>query len=149
MDEYLVFWIVLAAVLAVAELASMAFVAMYFAIGAAAAALVAGMDGALEWQLVAFVVTGVALMAITRPLLKGRLESPDVPANVDRLTGRGAIVTIPVDNFRNTGQVRVGTEYWTARRPEDSADMTAIPVDAHVTIVKVEGVTARVVPRES
>lgn len=148
MDSYLVFWIVLATVLAVTEVASMAFVAIYFAIGSAAAAVVAGTDAGLEWQLLAFVLTGVVLMAATRPVLKRRLETPDVPANVDRLVGRGAIVTIPVDNDRNTGQVRVGTEFWTARRPDDAADLTVIPVDAHVRIVAVEGVTARVVPRD-
>lgn len=147
MDSELVLWIVLAATLAVLEIATMAFVALYFAIGAVAAAIVAWLDGGLEWQLLAFAVTGIVLMLLTRPLLKRKLESPAVHTNVDRLVGKGGIVTIPIDNDANTGQIRVGTEYWTARLPDDSVN-TAVPVDARVTVVAVEGVTARVMPRD-
>lgn len=146
MDSYLLLWIILAVGFAVIEISTLAFVALYFCLGSIAAAVVAGMDGELVWQLVAFIATGVVLLALTRPVLKHRLESPDVPMNVDRMVGKGGIVTIPVDNDLNTGQVRVGTEYWTARMPEDST-MGPLAADTRVTIVSVEGVTARVLPR--
>lgn len=147
MDSYLILWIVLAAVFAVAELATMAFVALYIALGAIAAAIVAANDGDVVWQIAALVVVGAVLMAVTRPLLKARLEAPDYTTNVRSIVGRGAIVTIAIDNDRNTGQIRVGTEFWTARTPEGMRS-APIPVDSHVTIVSVEGVTARVVAAE-
>ncbi|MCW2960308.1 MAG: NfeD family protein [Thermoleophilia bacterium] len=146
MDPYLITWIALAALFAVVELSTLAFVALYFALGSVAAAIVAGADGSLTWQLVAFVITSGALLAITRPLLKHRLESPDIHTNVSLLIGKGGIVTIPIDNDANTGQIRVGTEYWTARLPETSVH-GLVPVDSRVTVVSVEGVTARVEPR--
>lgn len=148
MDPYLILWIVLAATFVVLEIATMAFVAIYLALGSIAAAIVAGLGGELVWQLVAFVVTGLVLLALTRPVLKRRLESPDVAMNVDRMVGRSGIVTIPVDNDANTGQIRVGTEYWTARRPEEARSGGTIPADARVRIVAVEGVTARVLPTD-
>lgn len=147
MDPELVLWIILAAVLAALEVATMAFVALYFAVGSVAAAIVAWLGGGLEWQLLAFALTGMLLMLATRPFLKRRLESPDIATNVDRMVGRGGIVTIPIDNDANTGQIRVGTEYWTARWPEDGHG-AAIPVGARVRIVAIEGVTARVLPSE-
>lgn len=148
MDSELVLWIILAATFAVLEIATMAFVSLYFALGSAAAAIVAAFDGGLEWQLLAFAVTGVLLMVATRPLLKRRLESPDVHTNVDRLVGKGGIVTITIDNDLNTGQIRVGTEYWTARWPENEVG-APIPVDTRVEVLAVEGVTARVRPRDA
>ena len=147
MDDYLVFWIVLFAVFAVLEIVTMAFVSIYFAIGALAAAIVAWLDGDLVWQLLAFSVTGIVLLAATRPVLKRKLESPTIATNVHRLVGKSGIVTIPVDNDANTGQIRVGTEYWTARWPENDRTGT-IAVDAKVRILAIEGVTARVEPIE-
>lgn len=144
MDQYLLVWIGLAVLFAVAELATVAFVALYFAIGAAAAAVVAGMDGGFAWQLLAFIVTAVALLAITRPFLKSHLErGTNTLTNVHSMVGKTGIVMIPIDNDANTGQIRVGTEYWTARVAVD-APSGAIPVDARVRIEAVEGVTARV-----
>lgn len=146
MEAYVILWIAVAAGFIILEVVTMAFVAMYFAVGAGVAALVAWLDLGLAWQLLAFAATGIVLMALTRPLLKGKLESPDVATNVDRMTGKGGIVTIAIDNDANTGQIRVGTEYWTARLVEGAPEQV-IPVDARVTVQTVEGVTARVLPR--
>lgn len=143
MDSELVLWIILAAAFAVLEIATMAFVALYFAVGAIAAGIVAWLGGGLPAQLLAFATTGIVLMLVSRPLLKRKLESPDIATNVDRMVGKRAIVTIAIDNDANTGQVRIGTEYWTARLPEDAPAAT-IPVDGRVEVIAVEGVTARV-----
>ncbi|MCW2949155.1 MAG: putative integral rane protein [Thermoleophilia bacterium] len=146
MDSALLTWIVIAALFAVAEIATTAFVSLYLALGALAAALVAGLGGSVGWQIAAFVLVGLVLMALTRPLIKKRLEVPDVLMNVDKVIGKTGIVTIPVDNDANTGQVRVGTEFWTARRPEDATDGGALTTGSRVRVISVEGVTARVEP---
>lgn len=142
-DPWLITWIVLAALFAVTELATVAFVALYLSLGAAVAAIIAALDGGLPWQLLGFILTGGVLLVLTRPVLKKRLELPDVLTNVHRVIGRTGMVTIPVDNNSNTGQIRIGTEYWTARTPEDVHGAT-IPVDARVRVLTIEGVTARV-----
>jgi membrane protein implicated in regulation of membrane protease activity len=147
MDMYVVIWMVLVVAFAIIEIATMAFVALYFAVGAAAASIVAALGAPLGWQLAAFSVAGIALLVLTRPVIKKRLESPDIPTNVDRMIGKSGIVTIPVDNDANTGQVRIGTEYWTARMPDD-APRELLEVDARVEVVAIEGVTARVVRRD-
>ena len=108
-----------------------------------AAGIVAASGLGPTWQLLAFAVTTGVLMLLTRPVLKKRLESPDVLTNVNRMIGKGGIVTIAIDNDMNTGQIRVGTEYWTARLPEGS-EAASVPVDAKVRVLSVEGVTARV-----
>ncbi|MEO6867413.1 MAG: NfeD family protein [Gaiellales bacterium] len=148
MDTWLITWIVVAAAFTILELATMAFVAIYIAVGAAAAAMVAWAGGNVGLQLAAFSATAVVLMLLTRPVFKRKLEAPNIATNVDRMVGRGGVVTITIDNDANTGQVRIGTEYWTARLPEDAA-VNTIPVDARVSVIAIEGVTARVLPREA
>lgn len=142
-----VIWAVAAAVFIIAELVSVSFVAIYFGVGALVSAGVAWFGASFTWQLVAFSATGIVLMVLTRPFLKKSLESETVPTNVDRMVGRGGIVTIRIDNDANTGQIRVGTEYWTARLVEELATST-VSVDSRVTIESIEGVTARVRPLE-
>jgi membrane protein implicated in regulation of membrane protease activity len=139
-------WGAAAALFVLVELATVTFVAIYFAIGSAAAAVVALLGGGVGWQMAAFSATGIALLLLTRPFFKQKLESPDVPTNVNRLIGKGGIVTITIDNDANTGQIRVGTEYWTARMPADDAERV-VPVDTRVVVEHVEGVTALVRPR--
>lgn len=148
MDDWVIIWGAAAAAFIVIEVVTVTFVAVYFAIGAAVAALVAALGGGFAWQLLAFAITGVVLMVLTRPVLKRKLEAPDVPTNVDRMAGKGGIVTIAIDNDANTGQIRVGTEYWTARVAGDGEGVL-VPVDARVVVQKIEGVTALVIPRET
>ena len=86
-------------------------------------------------------------MVLTRgPLVAWSPRQRGAETNVDTIAGRSAVVTITIDNHANTGQIRVGSEYWTARTPGD--DDPAIPAGAVVRIESVAGVTARVVPRE-
>jgi membrane protein implicated in regulation of membrane protease activity len=148
MDNWVVIWGSLAALFVIVEVLSVNFVAIYFALGAMSAAIVAGLGGNVALQMLAFSATAIALMVMTRPVLKRKLEPPTIETNVNRLVGKGGIVTIAIDNDANTGQIRVGTEYWTARSTApDPAPM--IPVDARVSVESVEGVTARVRLREA
>lgn len=146
MDSWLIIWIVLAVAFAVTELATMAFVALYFALGAVVAAVVAGMGGNVTWQILAFVVSGVLLLALTRPLLKSRLEGETLLTNVHSVVGKGGYVTIPINNAANTGQIRIGSEFWTARL-DAASTVTSLDVETPVTVLRVEGVTAWVTPQ--
>lgn len=140
-------WLLVALVLLGAEALTLQFVLLYFGLGALFAAAVSPFAGGVV-QGVVFAVAAVLLMVLTRrPLLAYARGQRDTATNVDTVTGRNAVVTITVDNLANTGQVRVGSEYWTARTPSD--DNPPIPVGATVSIESVAGVTARVVPRQA
>ncbi|MCW2972644.1 MAG: putative integral rane protein [Thermoleophilia bacterium] len=146
MDSALLAWIVVVALFAVTEIATTAFVAIYLALGAGGAAIVAAFDGSYALQFGVFVIVGVVLMLLTRPFIKRKLETPDMPMNVDKVVGKTGIVTIAVDNDSNTGQIRVGTEFWTARRPDETPEGGALAAGSRVRVISVEGVTARVEP---
>ncbi|MBC7462094.1 MAG: NfeD family protein [Thermoleophilia bacterium] len=146
MDSALLVWIVIVALFAVTEIATTAFVAIYLALGAGGAAAIAAFGGGYGLQFGVFVLVGVLLMVLTRPFIKRKLETPDMPMNVDKVVGKTGIVTIAVDNDSNTGQIRVGTEFWTARRPEETLEGGALAAGSRVRVISVAGVTARVEP---
>ena len=139
-------WLVAAIALLVAEATTGAFVAAYFAIGALLAALAAALGAPLWAQGLEFVVVSVVLLVLTRQLImRGLGKQTGQRMNVYALEGQQGIVTIPIDNDAATGQIRIGSEFWTARSVDDHP--APIPVGAKVDVVDVRGVTARVRPR--
>jgi membrane protein implicated in regulation of membrane protease activity len=139
----LVMWAIIAVVFIVLEMATFAFVALYVAAGAFVAAIVALLGGNIVLQVAAFAVSGIVLLLLTRPVLMRKLQKGEVLSNVHWLVGKRGIVTIAIDNDAGTGQIRVGTEHWTARNLDAEAS-EPIPVDAKVDVISVEGVTAYV-----
>jgi membrane protein implicated in regulation of membrane protease activity len=140
-------WLLAALVLLGAEAVTLQFVLVYFGLGAIVAAAVSPVTGPAG-QGITFAVAAVVLMVLTRrPLVAWSQRQRGADTNVDTIAGRSAIVTIAIDNHANTGQIRVGSEYWTARTPGD--EDPPIAPGTVVQIASVAGVTARVVPREA
>ena len=138
-------WLVAAIALLVAEATSGAFVAAYFALGALLAALAGALGAPLWAQGLEFVVVSMVLLVLTRQLvMRGLGKQTGQRMNVYALEGQQGIVTIPIDNDAATGQIRIGSEFWTARCVDDLP--APIPIGAKVDVVDVRGVTARVRP---
>lgn len=139
-----VIWAIIAAIALVVEMFSLVFVGLYITVGALAAAGAAGLDWPVAVQFGTFSAVGIVLLLLTRPVIIKKLHSDDGrKSNVDTIIDRSAIVTIEIDNDASTGQIRVGTEYWTAR---SEADGTVIARDTKVKVGHVDGVTAFVTP---
>ena len=139
-----VFWVVVALVLVALETVTVAFIGIYLAAGALCAAVVAAFDGALWLQLVVFAVVSASTLYLTRPALRSRfVNAPLVPSNVPALVGRRGVVVIAIPaGTGGRGQVRIGTEDWSARSTEE----TPIEVGVTVEVVSIEGVAALVRP---
>src|SRR3954447_16108422 len=144
-DVDVTIWLVAAVALLVAEATTTAFVAAYFSIGALLAALAAALGAPLWAQGTEFVVVSLVLLVLTRQLvLRGLGKQSGQRMNVYALEGQQGIVTIPIDNDAATGQIRIGSEFWTARSVDDLP--APVPIGAKVDVVDVRGVTARVRP---
>jgi membrane protein implicated in regulation of membrane protease activity len=145
MDAWVI-WVVVAVALLIAEATTSAFVAIYFGLAAVAAAAIAaaGLDTAV--QLIAFAALSVGSLALTRPALKRAAGAgAGIRTGVDAMQGRIGVVTRAIAALE-PGQVKVGGEMWTAR---SFYDEEPIPLGSRVEVVKVEGVTALVVPAPS
>ncbi|MGI8334956.1 NfeD family protein [Actinomadura scrupuli] len=138
-----VVWLLLAAVLTVAELLTLTLALGLLAV----AAVAAGLGGALglppALQVLVFAVTAGAGLVVVRPIaLRHLRQPPALRTGVAALVGREAMTLTEVT--RSGGRARIGGEEWTAR-PYDPDEV--IPAGATVDVLAIEGATALVHPR--
>jgi membrane protein implicated in regulation of membrane protease activity len=134
-----VIWIILAAILGVAEIFTLTAALGLLAVAALAAAAVAA-------QFVTFAVVAVAGLVGIRPLVKRQLRpryGPQHRFGVAALVGRQARVVQEVTG--HAGRVRIGGEEWSARAYDETL---VIPAGTTVDVIQIEGATALVYPRE-
>ena len=138
-----ILWVVVGVILLGVEATTTAFVAVYFGIAALATAVLAALGLPAVIQVLAFAGISAGGMALTRPALK-RLAgtTPRLRTGVDAMRGRRGVVTTAIGEL-DSGQVRIGSETWTARNYFDGE---AIAAGTRVEVVQVKGVTALVIP---
>lgn len=109
-----------------------------FAVGAVAAAFVAGLGGGSVAQVLVFVVVSVALIAIVRPIAnRNAKQRPELRSGVDALKGRQAVVLERVDG--QGGRIKLNGEVWSARTLDTGQ---AFDPGQQVDVVEIEGATA-------
>jgi membrane protein implicated in regulation of membrane protease activity len=143
MNAWLI-WLILAAVLGIAELLTLTLAFALIAVAAGAAAAVASADVGLPLQLAAFVVTAGAGLGLVRPLAMRHIRQPPaLRTGVAALIGRKAIVIEEVTG--HSGRIRINGELWSSRAYDDTL---VIPAGSTVDVIQIEGATALVYPRE-
>jgi membrane protein implicated in regulation of membrane protease activity len=137
-------WLVLAAVLGVAEIMTTTLAFGLIAAGAVVAGVVGVAGAGLPFQLIAFAVASAAGLGVVRPIAVRHIKQPPLlRTGTSALVGRSAKVVEEVTD--DGGKVRIGGELWSAR-PYDESQV--IPVGSSVDVFAIEGATALVHPRE-
>ncbi|MGI8450919.1 MAG: NfeD family protein [Streptosporangiaceae bacterium] len=137
-------WVVLAAVLGVAEVMTTALAFGLIAVGALVAAAAGAAGVGLPFQLAAFAVASAAGLGLVRPISMRHIKQPPLlRTGTSALVGRSAKVVEEITD--DGGQVRIGGELWSARPYSESQ---VIPVGSTVDVFAIEGATALVHPRE-
>jgi membrane protein implicated in regulation of membrane protease activity len=137
-------WLIVAAVLGVAELLTTTLAFGLIAVAAVVAAVIGTFDLGLGFQLAAFVVASGAGLGFIRPIAMRHLKQPPaLRTGTAALVGRSAIVLEEVTE--HSGRVRIGGEEWSSRAYDESQ---VIPVGAKVDVMQIDGATALVYPRE-
>ncbi|MGD0924013.1 MAG: NfeD family protein [Streptosporangiaceae bacterium] len=137
-------WLVLAAVLGVAEVMTTTLAFGLIAAGAVVAAVVGATGLGLPVQLGAFAVATAAGLVVVRPIAMRHIKQPPLlRTGTSALVGRSAKVIEEITD--DGGRVRIGGELWSAR-PYDESQV--IPVGSTVDVFAIEGATALVHPRE-
>jgi membrane protein implicated in regulation of membrane protease activity len=138
-----VVWLVIAVVLAVAEVMTLTFVLGMIAGGAAAAAVVAAVGGPAFAQVLVFGGGSALLLGLVLPLARRHRHTPNaIRTGTAKLIGTRAMALSDI-NTADGGQVRIGGETWTAR-PYDEGLL--IPAGEWVDVLAIDGVTAVVHP---
>jgi membrane protein implicated in regulation of membrane protease activity len=139
-------WVVIAAVLGVAEIVTLTAALGLLAAAALAAAGAAALGLGPFAQFAVFAAVSIALLIGVRPLVKRQLRpryGPQHRFGVAALVGRQARVVQEVTG--HAGRVRIGGEEWSARAYDETL---VIPAGTTVDVIEIEGATALVYPRE-
>ena len=140
-------WLGIFVLAVIIEVATAGLATIWFACGAFVAFILAVLKVDIVWQVVAFVVISLLLLAFTRPMAKKYLNRKTEKTNVlDKIIGRTALVTEEINNILATGKVTVDGMPWTARSTDPDG---TIPAGKEVVIEQLMGVKLIVKPLES
>ena len=134
-----IMWIAIVIVMAVVEALTLGLTTIWFAGGAAVAAIFAAMGAPLLVQVILFLVVSVLLLYFTRPIAVKAFNKTRTLTNSEGLVGKHAYVTEEIDNIKATGKIKVDGMEWTART---KADGTVISAGALISVIAIEGVKA-------
>jgi membrane protein implicated in regulation of membrane protease activity len=137
-------WLIVAAVLGVAEILTTTLAFGLIAAAAVVAAVIGAFHISLPLQLAAFVLAAGAGLGFVRPIAIRHLKQPPaLRTGAAALIGRSAIVLEEVTE--HSGRVRIGGGEWSSRAYDESL---VIPVGTKVDVMQIQGATALVYPRE-
>jgi membrane protein implicated in regulation of membrane protease activity len=137
-------WLIVAAVLGVAEILTTTLAFGLIAVAALVGAIAAAAGGGVPIQLGAVILASVAGLGVVRPIAMRHIRQPPLlRTGTAALVGRTALVLEEVS--AHSGRVRIGGEEWSAR-PYD--ETLVLPAGSTVDVIKIEGASALVYPRE-
>ncbi|KJS56664.1 NfeD family protein [Streptomyces rubellomurinus] len=112
-----------------------------FALGAVAAAVVAGLGAGVVPQAVTFLVVSVGLVAFVGPIARRQLRTgPQIKMGIEALKGATAVVAETVDG--EGGRIKLNGEIWSARALHPGQ---VYQPGQQVDVVEIQGATALVV----
>ncbi|MGW1044131.1 NfeD family protein [Streptomyces sp. NPDC002547] len=143
MDLWLI-WLIIAAVLAVAEIFTLTAALGMLSAAAVVTAGSAAVGLPLPFQFLVFAAVSTVTVLFVRPLaLRHVLQPQTARFGVDALVGKTANVVSEVTGVG--GRVRIDGEEWTARAYDDTL---VIPAGKTVDVIEISGATAIVYPRD-
>ncbi|HEY2689459.1 MAG TPA: NfeD family protein [Streptosporangiaceae bacterium] len=139
-----IIWLIVAAVLGLAEVLTATLAFGLVAVAALVGAGVGAAGGNVVLQFGAFAVASAAGLGVARPFAMRHIRQPPLlRTGTAALVGRPAYVLEEVT--AQSGRVRIGGEEWSAR-PYD--ETLVIPAGSTVDVLQIEGAKALVYPRE-
>lgn len=132
-------WIIVSIVCLILELSSGDFFILCFAIGSAAAAILAGCGASLTWQIIIFAVVSALSLLLVRPTLIKKLHKPhrERLSNAEAMIGQEGRVSDTIE-AGGYGRVAIDGDDWKAQ----SADGASIKKGSRVRVVKMESIIA-------
>ncbi len=133
-------WLIISGVFFIMEIMTVGFLVFWFAIGALITAIVSLFTNNLIIQTAVFVITSTLLLFLTKPFVKKISRSDKFQTNAYSIIGKTGIVTKEISDVNNIGQIRIGSETWTAKSSSNISKGT------EVRVIKIDGVKAIVEP---
>ena len=130
-------WLIVSGICFVIEMITTGFLVFWLAIGAIFAMITSFFTDNLFIQIAVFVVSSSLLIFFTKPLVKKFLNDKDtIATNAYSIIGKTGLVTEEINPTLSTGQVKIGTETWSAKCSENKI----IEKGTNVEIISIDGV---------
>lgn len=129
-------WLIISGIFFVLEMITVGFLVFWFAIGALITALVSLFTDNIIIQTSVFVITSTLLLFLTKPFVKKLSREDKVVTNAYSIIGKTGIVTIQINSQKGIGQIKIGSETWSAKAKTD------IPEGSEVIVKEIDGVKA-------
>lgn len=133
----MILWLIVLVAALVIEAMTMGLTTIWFGGGALAAMIVEMLNGGISLQVVVFLIISLILLFYTRPIAVKHFNKKRAKTNLDTVIGKTAVVTIPIHNLKETGQVILDGKEWTARSNDASKEFEK---GSLVKIVEIKGV---------
>ena len=133
-------WLGIAIAFVVAEVITVAFFALFGAVGAAAAAVAAALGFGFGIQAIVFAAAVLIGVLTVRPLLMryfARRKGPMLLSGASEMLGQTAMVVDAIKGPHEPGHVRIGGEDW----PALSVDGSAVRAGREVMVVELRQAT--------
>ena len=132
-------WLIIAGICFIVEIATVGFLVFWFGVGALVTMIVSFFVPDIYIQTFIFLITSTVLLFLTKPFVKKFVNKEKVVnTNAYSIIGKTGIVVKEINSILGTGQVKIGTEVWSAKI--DSEEI--IPVDTEITVTGIDGVKA-------
>jgi membrane protein implicated in regulation of membrane protease activity len=143
-DNAWALWLSLAFLLAVAEILSLDFVLIMFAVGALAGAGVAVLAPGLWWlQVLVAAGVSVGMLLLLRPTLMAHVRNmPGYRSSTAKMVGSSGVAVSQID--RSGGEIKVDGQSWTAR-----PYLTDLVIEkgTEIEVYEIDGAIAVVYPK--
>lgn len=135
--EYGWIWIAVIVLAVVVEVLTEQLVSIWFVPSAIISTVLDFLGVGIVWQVFAFLLASGVGIILAKIILSRIRPSVNTKTNIDAIIGERCIVTEKIDNFRGCGQVRVGSQIWSAR---GASEDDSFEVGEILNIVAIEGV---------
>lgn len=132
-------WVIIAGLFFILEMATVGFLVFWFGIGALFAMIVSLFTSNIAIQTAVFVISSTILLFFTRSFVNKFSKKEDtVQTNAYSIIGKRGIVIKDINPVSGEGQIKVGTEVWSAK----SKDEVKIEKGIEVEVLEINGVKA-------
>ncbi len=132
-------WVIIAGLCFVIEIATVGFLVFWFGIGALIAMIVSLFTDNIAIQTATFVISSTILIFFTRKFANKISKNDDsIKTNAYSIIGKKGLVIKDINPESGDGQVKVGTEVWSAK----SANEVKIEKGTEIEVVEISGVKA-------
>lgn len=135
--EYGWIWIAVIILAVIVEVLTDQLVSIWFVPSAIISTVLDFLGVGIVWQVFAFLLASAVGIILAKFLLSRIRPSENTKTNIDAIIGERCVVTERIDNYRGCGQVRVGSQIWSAR---GAGDEDTFEIGEVLNIVAIEGV---------